>query len=447
MGTGGARITILGWAEEITYDQVSDAIQFRLKDGVCVDGALVGIPSHQRAKLAQTFGMVDDAGYGKIPLARADWSDVRTAGKVLGAPFVPKDEHGSAVAAMRYAIRLTADGTPPPQEAPKVPQVPQDRNREARRADAKAGVSTVDDGLRAAREALGLGDDHLSAIIEEIAAARVEEALKHLKPVTYKVGERKEVRIKGIPHHELTDTLKLVQCGVLPFLVGPAGTGKSTLAKQVAEALGLSFATIVCHPTMTMTDVKGYRDGHGRYDPTPLRTALEFGGVVLVDEVDGCHPGVAKGINEISAASPGDMVSFPDGMVEVHKDFVMIAAANTFGRGADRVYVAGVQLDASTLDRFHDREVGYDEELEMALAGGIAGPKGETWCAKVHRIRRNLDAHGASLQVIVSTRMVLDGAKVIAGGFPEREAFNGKIGRRHPDTTIAKLTEGVTIDG
>jgi hypothetical protein len=48
---------------------------------------------------------------------------------------------------------------------------------------------------------------------------------------------------------------------------------------------------------------------------------------------------------------------------------VCIAAANTFGRGADRQYVGRSELDESTLDRFRIGTVpmDYDERLERQL--------------------------------------------------------------------------------
>jgi cobaltochelatase CobS len=52
-----------------------------------------------------------------------------------------------------------------------------------------------------------------------------------------------------------------------------------------------------------------------------------------------------------------------------HPDFVCLAAANTFGTGADRQYVGRNQLDESTLDRFRigQIEMDYDPDIEAAL--------------------------------------------------------------------------------
>jgi hypothetical protein len=44
------------------------------------------------------------------------------------------------------------------------------------------------------------------------------------------------------------------------------------------------------------------------------------------------------------------------------------AAANTYGTGADALYVGRNQLDAATLDRFYVVEMDYDRKLEAKLA-------------------------------------------------------------------------------
>jgi cobaltochelatase CobS len=41
----------------------------------------------------------------------------------------------------------------------------------------------------------------------------------------------------------------------------------------------------------------------------------------------------------------------------------IVATANTFGTGADRVYVGSLQIDGATLDRFAFLEWPYDEGL------------------------------------------------------------------------------------
>ncbi len=42
--------------------------------------------------------------------------------------------------------------------------------------------------------------------------------------------------------HEMEENvLKIVKVGVAPYLVGPTGSGKTTMAKNIADELGLDF--------------------------------------------------------------------------------------------------------------------------------------------------------------------------------------------------------------
>ena len=51
------------------------------------------------------------------------------------------------------------------------------------------------------------------------------------------------------------------------------------------------------------------------------------------------------------------------------KNVAIIAAANTFGTGADLMYAGRNQLDAATLDRFYVVKMDYDEALEQDISG------------------------------------------------------------------------------
>jgi len=94
-----------------------------------------------------------------------------------------------------------------------------------------------------------------------------------------------------------------------------------------------------------------------------------------------------------------------------HPDFICIAAANTFGRGADRQYVGRNQLDESTLDRFRIGTVpmDYDEGLERQLC-----PDAELY-ARLLRYREN--ARRNRLERIVSTRFVIKAYRMVQAGW------------------------------
>jgi MoxR-like ATPase len=194
--------------------------------------------------------------------------------------------------------------------------------------------------------------------------------------------------------------------GGLPvMIVGPAGSGKTTACQHVAAALGLPFFT---NGALTGAhELTGYKDAAGTYHTTAFRQAFEHGGVYLMDELDRSDPGAVLTLN--SALANGFM-AFPDqpAPVRAHKDFVPLVAANTFGRGADRLYVGANQLDAATLDRFVSLSWDYDEALERAIAGDDA------WAAYVQAAR----AAAANLKVrhVISPRASMAGANLRRAG-------------------------------
>jgi MoxR-like ATPase len=195
--------------------------------------------------------------------------------------------------------------------------------------------------------------------------------------------------------------------GQMPMLVGPAAGGKTTACEQVATALGLPF-----YSDGALTgkhELTGYKDGAGQYHTTPFRQAFEHGGVYLMDELDRSDPSVPLTLN--SALANGFM-SFPDRAEPVrrHPDFVPIVAANTFGRGADRIYVGANQLDGATIDRTAPLVWDYDEVLERALAGDDA------WVAYVQAARNAAFKH--KIRHIISPRASIGGANLRRVGLP-----------------------------
>ena len=204
-------------------------------------------------------------------------------------------------------------------------------------------------------------------------------------------------------HPILRRVLRYVGMRENVWLVGPAGTGKTHLGNQVAEALNLPFYFIGAFDQEHK--LLGFEDAHGKVRPTEFFKAFTEGGVFLLDEVDGCAP---EALLTINAALAGDMASFPNGVFKRHPDFVCIAAANTHGTGADRQYVGRMQQDGSTLDRFSFFEMGYDEALERDLAGN------DEWVAHVQKIRAAIDR--LKVRHIVSMRASIKGAKALAAG-------------------------------
>ena len=205
----------------------------------------------------------------------------------------------------------------------------------------------------------------IAALANEVAALRDKVAeLEANKPTVIEVRQANgtAVQITGAVHEAFEEVLQLAAARKHIFLPGPAGCGKSHMAKQVADALGLPFGFISCSAGMSESQLLGRRvpnGDHGQfvYEATDFVRCYENGGVFLFDELDAADSNVLLVVN--SALANGHMAlpnRTENPVAKRHPDFVCIAAANTFGRGADRQYVGRNELDESTLDRFRDRD-------------------------------------------------------------------------------------------
>lgn len=149
------------------------------------------------------------------------------------------------------------------------------------------------------------------------------------------------------------------------YLYGPAGSGKSHTAEQVADALGLDFYG---QTTIQFAhDVRGYGDAGGNFQETPFYKAFAFGGLYFQDEYDRSNAEAAIVLN--SALANG-WYDFPIvGRVEAHPNFRFMAAGNTLMTGPDEEYITGQEIDPSSRDRFaFFFEVDYSHEVELYIA-------------------------------------------------------------------------------
>lgn len=215
-------------------------------------------------------------------------------------------------------------------------------------------------------------------------------------------------------HKQLPTLIRELSMGDPVMLVGPAGSGKTQASEQAAEALGAKFYPLSIGPQTSKSDLLGYLvPGTGELVRTGLRNAYEAGGVALLDEIDAGHAGVLTVINALSS---NGCSGWPDGVQRKHENFRLIAAANTYGNGADREYVGRQQLDAATLDRFVVIYWDYDTDLE----GREAAAYGQSdWAEYVWQLRKARQATG--VRAIFGTRKVLQGAKRLAAGFSRAE--------------------------
>ena len=180
-----------------------------------------------------------------------------------------------------------------------------------------------------------------------------------------RIPNREKREVTGILHKDFDRIVSMISDGESVYLCGAAGTGKSFLAQQVAEVLGLEY----WYTASVVDDIqlKGFVDANGRYHETQFYKAFTTGGVFLLDELDASVPETLVLLNNALANGYFD---FPIGRTEAHPDFHAIAAGNTFGTGADSTYTGRYCLDAASMDRFALINVDYDRRIEVAMANG-----------------------------------------------------------------------------
>lgn len=207
--------------------------------------------------------------------------------------------------------------------------------------------------------------------VKSYVDSAVETALNDVKEVrhVWDVNGKEWAAPAGeVFHKDFERILKAVSVGMSVYLYGPAGTGKSYLAKQLSNALSVSY-----YETASVSDevqLKGFVDARGTYQATPFYHAFKDGGVFLLDELDASIPECAVILNNALA---NGRFTFPnDETVIASPDFHCVAAGNTLGRGNNAQYTARTALDAATLNRFIKVKVDYAQEIELAQCNGDA---------------------------------------------------------------------------
>ena len=210
--------------------------------------------------------------------------------------------------------------------------------------------------------------------------------------------------------------VKLAQCHIPALLVGPAGCGKTTAAKMLADAMGLPFMRISIAAGTDEGQLQGWllpkEQGNFRYVYSPVSRAYESeeGGVVLIDDMD---LGDANALGILNAALDNGGWYIPlrdENPLFIRSDsYYIMGAANTWGHGADRKFVGANQLDERTLSRFRMGQIAcdYDESLETDLydAGMVQfGHRLRTRCRAVQGFKRDVSTRDIeSAHIKVST--------------------------------------------
>lgn len=262
----------------------------------------------------------------------------------------------------------------------------------------------------------------------------IEEESKKFRKVQIKVGRNAAKTLNFTAPKEFDDMVALAANRINIMIVGPAGCGKTFISEKVAEALGLDYSSQSCSEGMSESALTGWllpvgESGRFSYVPSEFVRIYENGGVFLFDEMDAADPNVLVFMNK-AIANEGFYLPqrYEKPFVKKHKDFVAMAATNTFGHGGDIMYVGRNQLDEATKDRFRIGTVAmdYDDAVEESLIGDdiLEWGRNVREVIKRHKLRR-----------IMSTRVMIDSTVMALVDWPLNKIKN----HYYADWTEAEL--------
>lgn len=158
------------------------------------------------------------------------------------------------------------------------------------------------------------------------------------------------------------------------LIVGPTGTGKSSLALQVAARVNMPVRRCNLNGETSISDFLGRWTIRGKemlYREGILTTAMRQGEWLLLDEIDAALPQILFVLQSVLEPSGKLVLLEKDSKVaEPHPEFRIAATANTLGNGDETGLYSGTQvLNEAFKDRFATViHLDYpDETAEIAI--------------------------------------------------------------------------------
>ena len=247
-------------------------------------------------------------------------------------------------------------------------------------------------------------------LMDTTAQQYVAELQEKLQPQIV-IFDEKKFEIDRSKHYMLKNVVYKCIVHKQLYMAGPAGSGKTTLAKDLAESMGVPFYFISCTAGMSEAHLLGRMLFDGTYVPSDFVRAYEEGGVFLFDEIDAADNNTLLVIN--SALANGKL-SIPNrkekAHAERHNNFICICAGNSWGNGTIQ-YQGRTALDRAFLDRFAMSKlfIDYDADMEKLLS------KSFPEVAKSFQEFRGFLA-SKMIDKVVSTRTVVSAVKDRANG-------------------------------
>jgi len=277
-------------------------------------------------------------------------------------------------------------------------------------------------------------NDDTKAMIEK----QIDAAIKKLtlpREVQVKSVTGTTVNV-GLTHFRFERILRHVSKSLNLWIWGESGSGKTYVAEQVAKALNLDYFCQSVTSQTTKSDLLGFMNANGEYVPSMFYKAYKFGGLYCNDESDAGNANVMLVLN--SATSNGQC-AFPCGMVEKHKDFRIVACANTIGDGANRQYVGRAAQDAASKNRYVYVKMDTDWKLVKGLVEAQYGKTGTKAYDLLMDKRAKINSYNIT-NIMVTTRTIMQGADMLSEGDTVTEMMEEVLFKGCDQSTINKIS-------
>lgn len=215
------------------------------------------------------------------------------------------------------------------------------------------------------------------------------------------------------------------------LLVGPTGSGKTSIAQQVSARLNRGFYRINFDGDITRADLVGQWVLTGKNEMVfqygLLPRAMREGAVLVLDEWDCVNPSVGMLLQAVIEGNPLTITETGE-IIEPHPDFRVIATANTVGQGDDTgLYNGTTPQNFATLDRFKVVEhVDYPtEDKEQKILTQTTGITDEDVLSKLTRTARLIREAFVKQEIrtTMSTRTVVNVAELLLDWGGAKKAY------------------------
>lgn len=208
-----------------------------------------------------------------------------------------------------------------------------------------------------------LNEQQIKETLNKLIDERIEQ-IREANTLHIEIKDLPKNNLPQKPHKAIETVAKYAATRTPVYLYGPAGTGKSCLAKSLADLYNLPFYEV--SSPQHKYELDGMVDANGIFRESILYKAFKNGGVFFFDEVDTTPADVIIAFNNLLANM---RYTFANNITETaHENFILIAAGNTRLRGNEPAYEGRFGQCASFIDRFAYVHVDYDREIELYIA-------------------------------------------------------------------------------